>query len=569
MAQNYVASERTFDERLRGAGISSLKNDLFGDQINLKDGSLQFSQTDVSVPTSSGLRVAFSRHTPRQKQGLDRESATLGASWEIDVPYMMGSYDKRRGWDAAGGGRCSAQSLFPTEWVGPSPYYNTRLMPRGMYWSGIFINIPEAGYEQLLQIESGLITPQDGASYIGTTASNWRVSCIASIKNGAGEGFVVRTPDGSRYFFDWIVVRNQNDVLASQYYRDSNGDGTAPPYLLVPVVDVFLYATRVEDKFGNYVTYEYFPSNPNRLKSITSNDGARIDLNYDGYGKVSEVVQGGQTWRYNYIDNYWGRTLSEVVLPDQSRWQYSSSRHAGAMPWLMVPATLDNGFYENACAQSAVGFRSQDPIDPAYADTIIMRHPSGAQGTFSLRRLVHGSDNTPGGCGVIGTSETNFGFGGYGIPSAYMATSLISKTISGPGINGQTWSYSYSPRWSFTGGCATNCISMTTEIQPDGNKNEYIYGNDYTSDIGDLKTIRNYQGPVLAQTTVYSRATTPSGYPERYGKAFASWANPLVTKIRPIYEVKINRDGVIHTQHVEVFDSFARPVQVVRSSTAP
>ncbi|HGM7091290.1 TPA: hypothetical protein ACKP8W_000395 [Stenotrophomonas maltophilia] len=159
-AQEFVSSERTYDERLRGARVAALGDDLFGDSLNRKDGTLQFSQTDVVVPTSSGMRVAFTRTTPKQKQGLDRAAAPLGASWEIDAPYMMGSYDQRRGWNAAGGGRCSGSNLSPTEWVGPSPDFNTRVIPKHTYWSGIFINLPAVGYESLLLKEAGASLPQ-------------------------------------------------------------------------------------------------------------------------------------------------------------------------------------------------------------------------------------------------------------------------------------------------------------------------------------------------------------------------------------------------------------------------
>lgn len=41
--------------------IKTLGPDLFGDQINLYDGSFSFQQTDVSLPGNSALRVAVSR----------------------------------------------------------------------------------------------------------------------------------------------------------------------------------------------------------------------------------------------------------------------------------------------------------------------------------------------------------------------------------------------------------------------------------------------------------------------------------------------------------------------------
>lgn len=570
-AQTYVSTEKTYDERLRGAGVSALGNDLFGDSINLKDGTVQFSQTDVSLPTNSGLRVVFARHTPRGKQGLDRAAAPLGAGWEIDVPYMMGTYDSRRGWDARGSAaRCSSPSLGPSEWVGPSPNYNTRVMPADMYWSGIFINMPGVGYESLLKLVSGQVVPQDGASYIGATNNFGRVSCLASIRNGSGEGFLVRAPDGTRYYFDWMATRNASDVLETEYYRDANGDGTNPTGLLVPTMDVFLYATRVEDRFGNYVLYNYDPANPHRLTSVVSNDGVRIDVGYDAAGKVGEVRAGTSVWRYNYIDTYYGRKLSEVVLPDQSRWSFpaDNATHFGTMWWYMVPPTLSPGFYMNDCAQSAVGFRSQDVGDPAYTNVITMRHPSGAQGEFTIRNLIHGSDDTPGGCGIFGTSSSNFWFGSYGIPNAYMARSIVAKKISGPGISDLVWRYSYQPRWSFTGGCTANCISTTTVQQPDGSVIDYVFGNLYTQNFGDLLTEKVSRNGITLQRIDYVKDEGAAGsFPANYGTLLASKGNPLTTRIRPMKEVRVQRDGTTYSKRVEAFDAMARPIRETRSSS--
>ena len=189
----------------------------------------------------------------------------------------------------------------------------------------------------------------------------------------------MRTTDGTRYFFDWMAVRDQHDVLANEYYRDGNGNGTSQPYLLVPVVDVFLYATRVEDRHGNWVSYSYDGANPTRLLAIISNDGARIDIDYDAQGKIGAVRAGDRTWRYNYVDSYWGARSTKSYFP--------TSRAGPSPPTAMwAPCrgrwcpVLNPGFYMNSCAQNATGFRSEDAGDPAFNDVITMRHPSGAQG---------------------------------------------------------------------------------------------------------------------------------------------------------------------------------------------
>lgn len=567
-----VSTEKTYDERLRGTNITGLNKTIFGDSVNLKDGTVQFSQVDVALPTNTNLRVEFSRHTPRQRQGLDRAAAPLGAGWEIDIPYMMGTYDSRRGWDAKGSAaRCSSSNLAPSEWVGPSPNYNTRVMPADMYWSGIFINIPDVGYESLLKMASGQALPQDGAGYIGAASGFWRVSCLPNIKNGSGEGFVVRTPNGNKYYFDWMASRNASDVLDTEYYRNADGDGTNPTGLLVPTIDVFLYASKVEDNFGNYVQYNFDPSNPNRLTSIISSDGARIDVSYNPAGKVAEVRAGAKILRYFYIDTYYGKKLSEVVLPDQSRWSFpaENAAHYGAMWWYMVPPTLPPGFYMNSCAQSATGFRSQDPPDSAYINVVTMQHPSGTRGEFTIRSLIHGSDNSPGGCGVIGTNSSSFGFGSNGVPNAYMSRSIVSKKISGPGLSDLVWSYSYQSRWSFTNGCASGCVSITNVQQPDGSSLNYVFGNSYTQDFGDLLSENIISNGVVLQKIDYLKNSgSSSGYPGEYGTVIAPKANPLSAKIRPLKEVRLHRNGTLYVNRVDAFDVMARPVKVTKASSA-
>ncbi|MBO9881103.1 wall associated protein [Xanthomonas sp. D-109] len=567
----YVSTEKTYDERLRKANsVSALNNDLFGDSINLKDGTVQFSQTDVSLPINGNLRLDFTRHTPRQKQGLDRAAAPLGAGWEIDIPYMMGTYDTRTGWDARGSlARCSSPVLAPSERVGPSPDYNTRVMSSEMYWSGIFINAPGVGYESLLKLVSGQPVPQDGANYIGAANGFWRVSCMPSIRNGTGEGFIVRTPNGNKYYFDWMATRNAADVLVSEYYRDANGDGTSPAMTLVPTMDVFLYASKVEDRFGNYINYNFDPQNPSRLTSMVSSDGARIDVSYDGTGKVSEVRSGASVWRYTYIDTYYGKKLSDVALPDQSHWSFpvNNAVNYGVMSWYMVPPTLPASFYMNSCAQSANGFRSQDPADSAYVNVITMRHPSGAQGEFTIRSLVHGSDNTPGGCGLFGSSSSDFWFGSYGIPNAYLARSIIAKKISGPGIDELNWSYSYQPRWSFDNGCSSGCTSVTTVQQPDGSSIQYIFGNSYTQDFGDLLSEKiSRDGLIIQQTSYLKDDSTSTPYPATYGSLIAPKGNPLSTRLRPIKELRLQRDGTNYLRRVNSFDQMGRPSMETKSS---
>ncbi|MFO5452990.1 hypothetical protein ACLBO7_31065, partial [Klebsiella pneumoniae] len=63
----------------------------------------------------------------------------------------------------------------------------------------------------------------------------------------------------------------------------------------------------------------------------------------------------------------------------------------------------------------------------------------------------------------------------------FLAKSLVSKTLSGLGIQPASWTFSYAPHWSSSGGCTSNCVSTTWENRPDGVQAPYVFGNDYTS----------------------------------------------------------------------------------------
>jgi hypothetical protein len=49
-----------------------------------------------------------------------------------------------------------------------------------------------------------------------------------------------------------------------------------------------------------YVNYTYGPANPQRLTRIESNDGARLDVQYNASGLIWSISSDSRAWTYSY-----------------------------------------------------------------------------------------------------------------------------------------------------------------------------------------------------------------------------------------------------------------------------
>jgi hypothetical protein len=397
---------------------------------------------------------------------------------------MMATYDSRDGWNAgegvAAGGwgstaanlsRCTSGAIRPRERIGPWPYYYTQPIYLHMYWKGIQINVPGAGKEQMLALNAGQPLPTNGVTYRGTTKSGWKIGCLPSIKNGAGEGFTVTTNDGVTYHFDWMATRKAVD-LTDNGETDVQGNGTQPWHLLAPLTDVYLYVSKVIDRFGNSVNYTYDPANPQRIVRIESNDGARLDVQYNASGLISSISSGSRVWTYAYN----GRALQSLQLPDGSYWSYSGDFVS------LSSGGVDGLFWSNGCNMQVPNIaNARIPAQESWLQTLVITHPSGARGEFKTRGLYHGTNRAPGGCGMFVNVETGVRFGTWGVPSVNGVISLHFKKITGSGLSERTWAYHYEPSWSFQSQCNNGCASTsrTSVTTNDGVTRRYVYGNDY------------------------------------------------------------------------------------------
>ncbi|KAB8164882.1 RHS repeat protein, partial [Lysobacter maris] len=460
----------------KSSAITSLGPDLFGDNVDLYTGSLSFSATDVGLPGNNGLAVAVGRrysvenHVPSR---IDVDGYDLPfADWDLDVPKVSGVF--ATAWHDA---RCSGSAQPPTVQVSGKYFYAKD------YWQGNQASLPGGG--EMLLASAATPGPATGGPWRWTTDGQTWFSCLTTIKNGSGEGFLAMTADGTRYWFDWMAQ-----------YHEAQLEGGLPRRRNV------LYATRVEDRFGNSVTYTYTNAYNarGRLTTISSSDGRTITLGYNGDGHVSTVGDGTRSWQYEYASVGTGkRTLTGVVLPDGSRWSIDFADFTAA------------GFGYNASQQAEDIYRSCfNPGDILYKSSVLgaIEHPSGARGEFTVTPHRHGRSNVPAQCEnfTLPINSPNDDVAFY--PINWDAYSLTAKQVSGPGLTTMAWSYEYGSSISWfnppSGGGYPICqdqngceapvctddscagTKVTTVTAPDGSWTRYTFGNSYRYNEGKM-----------------------------------------------------------------------------------
>ncbi len=314
--------------------------------------------------------------------------------------------------------------------------------------------------------------------------------------------------------------------------------------------------------------YDYDPANPFRLTRIRSKDQVSVEVRYSSdTGQIESVNHGARTWKYFYTGEGRVKTLARVELPDGSDWTYTflgvSER----------PNSIDEGNYGRLCNYNAGIFSTQTP---GQEHVVQVKHPSGAVGQFGFRRIAHGSMHTPGTCGTM-WSDSSIRTIVSGKPPAYLATTLVSKTFSGPGTPTQTWNYKYFPTWSstgqWTGACDSGLPSSQADVVetlPDNTTITHTFGNSYCVNSGMLLGRVVRKGAVEFRRERIGYVTSASGqpFPDVWGEDRESYfENPLSRSARPVVSREITQDGVVFTWQALQFNKWAIPVEVTRSSS--
>ncbi|MEO9000743.1 MAG: hypothetical protein ABI287_04235 [Rhodanobacter sp.] len=347
-----------------------------------------------------------------------------------------------------------------------------------------------------------------------------------------GEGFVALAPDGSTYTFNHLVYRPMSPIGVS-YAGVKTTLGRSDALMLV---------TKVQDRFGNTLTYSYNGSN---LIGILADDGRQLQITYvTGTSRISSVTLqptngSPRTWSYRYTTAPGGYiSLSEVDLPDSSSWHYDLS---GLRPYFRLDgASCDDSLFVTGSATTGT-----------------ITHPSGLIGTFSVIPMMHERSDVPDQC----SGPTSY----LTIPDAYAQVSVIGKTFSGAGLSvPQRWTYNYTEPGS---------LPSTDVLDPDGHDVRYTFSNRFDVSEGQLQRTDYYSGAAgstILRSVINQYADSSAGpWPTTVGIDLQDLDNPGQNEeLAPLQQREVLESGDTYTWHADAFNAYTQVTQTTRSSFA-
>lgn len=450
---------------------------------------------------------------------------------------MTGVFDSAYGWNISDLGqtpRCSTNFYPKTD-----PPFDIQDI-----FSGYSVHVPGRGTSSLMGEPNASHRPSDGQTRLWLTRELDSFSCTPMAGGYPGEGFVMLTTAGVKYTFNVGTVR----------YAGSMGRNSG--VMKRARIQVYLLASRIEDRFGNYVDYTY--DGNGHPTQIASKDGRIITLAYTD-GRLTSAAAHGRQWSYEYV----GNRLSRVVLPDQSAWAFS---HQSDMK-------VFYGMWDGAGCDGV-------PL-PLKEFGLTLTHPSGAVGVFNFEHQRHFRSGVPAmSCVVTTEPGSSVTTSSLAIPYFFDAFSIVSKEISGPGLPlPSRWTYAeFSDDVSLWSGQVPPCLScqpskLVVQTMPDGSKVNETYGIVFGHNEGKLlstQVISQSNEVLNTESLVYLAESEVSSqpFPSLYGTDYGP-SDPSVAKIRPLRSRTISRQGVNFTWRANTFDVFARPLSVTKSSTLP
>lgn len=357
------------------------------------------------------------------------------------------------------------------------------------------------------------------------TRSNWRAQCGPS-----GVGLVVTSPEGTRYTMNQYDSFQGEPSWLTTRIEDLEGNWIRVEYKINAVGVSYIDAVyRSEEGDATpVVRYEYESPDTADIKlAAISANGQRVQYHY-------EVIPG---YLYPYYEQ-----LVEVVRPDGHSWEYQYHPKLGDID-------PDDGVIEDG---------------PGSYSLIHVAYPYGATIDYTYQYVQF----DPG--------------------SSLKTTSIGTKVVSGSGVTGGTWTFTFAP-FSFPyedgyGGQLRQ--DVTTIAGPDDILRFYHYGKDFRAAIGGGNVfIRPSFVGLLAQKEIYTRSDTlleRTGYSWGgrllsnedfwHGAGYRSWWRdngtyaPLLTAQYTSRDSKTSQATYSHYTQYFDYDPYGNPGRILTSS---
>jgi YD repeat-containing protein len=536
--------------------IQPLGENPFGESVNVFDGGLTFHVVDISIP-GKGPTIEIGRTFHADGDNAVRWSDSEFGDWDFDYPRLTTLTSNQGtiiqgpnqiGWlvnTLTRTDRCTNFREPPDQRVGRP---GSDPLSADAWWNqGYTLQVPGTSDQDMLtRVATSPAAPTvDGLNFVAVSKDRWHLGCLASTANsGEGEPY-----NGEA--FEAVGPNGQKIWLNELFYRPARSFG------IIRNLGV-MAATRVEDRFGNSLTYNWVN---HQLQSIVASDGRTVMFEYAADGKhitkisVVTPADGTRSWTYGYTAVTGGSILSSVTLPDGSSWSYDLSQ-----------LTFD----VKSPAPSGNCLDVQAQPDSKHIGTIT--GPSGIQGQFEAHPVRHARSNVVETC----AHSTSGLQAAEARPRYTNNLALTSKTISGTAIGTQTWSYQYplaTASWQAT--CPPSSCDITSQslvVDPAGNTTRYTFFNSADVDEGKPVKTEYFNGgasgaPVRTESYQYAKPTA-GVWPARYGAGFNFFANTdRQEQEAPQVQKDILQDGDTYTWQALQFDAYARPALTKRFSS--
>ncbi|UPG95257.1 hypothetical protein [Luteibacter aegosomatissinici] len=587
-AQTTVNPEDEYKKLIKvNEDIQPLGDTPFGERIGLYDGSLSFRQVDITVPgTGPTISVGRVFTMPSFGDRFDLQNRAFG-EWDLDLPQIdtvTANQNNVKGWVVDTDAKTNICTSFGSPPPVAPPAGDTKRSDweTSSWWNGYQLNVPGVGSQELLHRDT-TSTPTPGVAgltYPIITKQNWVVGCLSQASNDATtQAFLAVAPDGTKYWLDHLSYRYMPG-MTRPLGSSPVALAASPFHVLAATTDNLtrrqgrMLATRIEDRFGNWIAYAYSGDN---VTDITASDGRHVSFAYiPNTSRISSItVQGGaagqRTWSYGYTHSAQTLvdSLTSVTQPDGSAWTLNMDGLNGAFVDMRgSPSTCDA---LGTLAATYPSFTGQ------------MTHPSGLTGSFTVHPVRRGRSNVyrvcENGPNLDTTNPTATGTWSDN-PDASYSMAIQQEQRSGAGIGTQTWSYAYSPsNESWKQNCNSTCTGTvwTTVTYPDGHAERSTFSNRYDWTESQLLTEETFDGAAdttsrrkLVQYGYVAPASDPrsGAYPKLLGYTLAPRVNTdQVNLLAPLGSRVTYVDNDAFSWTVTAFDNWARPHQVQRYSS--